>query len=265
MTTIRYNSAELATDVPDALVLQVLRPLVGNRRNVFVDVPGRAGSWIFPEQPGDRTLTVFVDITSATFAERRAAVRALAYWADIGATGALIVDDEPDRYHEAILDAGVDVSEWLTYTDPFSIPFRVGPYALAVLPSTESIAIAGASPESGSFIAPDTVEALPVIEITPTNGTITGFTFTLGTSSLDFAETILDDQTVTISSISDVVTRGASTDVDLTGAFNPAAVAMASISGEFPRITEGTNTWSLVWTGTATAITVLITWRERFR
>lgn len=265
MTDLNLNGVALSTAVPDALVLKVARQLAGARRNVFVDVPGRSGSWVFPEQPGDRTLVATLDVSSASFADRRAAIRALAYWADVGAVARLIVDDEPDRYHEAILDASTDPAEWLTYVEQLELPFRVGPYALAIALSVETLAVSGGSPESSTFVAPDTVEGVPVVEITPTDGTMTELTWTLNGNALTFGETLLSGETVTISSLSDTVTLGVSGDVDLTGAFVPAAVAMGAVSGDFGRIIEGVNAWSLQWTGTATTATVTVTWRERFR
>lgn len=265
MTDLNLNGVALSTAVPEALVLKVARQLAGARRNVFVDVPGRSGSWVFVEQPGDRTLIATLDILATTFADRRDAIRRLAYWADVGAVARLIVDDEPDRFHSAILDASVDPAEWLTAVEQLEVPFRVGPYAEAVALSIETLLVSGGSPDSGTFVAPDTVEGLPVVEIRPTNGTMTELTWTLNGNALTFGETLLDEETVTISSISDTVTLGVSGDVDLTGAFVPAAVAMGSVSGDFGRIVEGVNAWSLQWTGTATTATVTVTWRERFR
>lgn len=265
MTDLNLNGVALSTAVPEALVLKVARQLAGARRNVFVDVPGRAGSWAFIEQPGDRTLVATLDISADSFATRRAAIRALAYWADVGAVSRLIIDDEPDRFHEALLDASVDPAEWLTSVEQLEVPFRVGPYALAVDLSIETLSISGGSPASGSFTVPDLVEGLPVVEIRPTDGTMTELTWTLNGTALTFGATLLDEETVTISSISDTVTLGVSGDVDLTGAFVPASVAMGSVSGDFGRIVEGVNAWSLQWTGTATTATVTVTWRERFR
>jgi len=265
MTDLNLNGVALSAAVPEALVMKVARQLVGSRRNVFVDVPGRSGSWTFTEQPGDRTLIATLDVEAGSFAARRAAVRNLAYWADVGAVARLIIDDEPDRYHEAILDAAVDPAEWLISVELLELPFRVGPYALASAASVRTLPVSGGSPESGTFTAPDTVEGRPVIQITPTDGTMTALTFTLNGQALDFAETLLSGSTLTISSISDTVTRGVSGDVDLTGAFVPASIAMGAVSGDFGRIIEGVNAWSLVWTGTATAATVTATWRERFR
>lgn len=264
MTDVTLNTVALSTAVPTAEVLQVARQLTGARRNVFVDVPGRAGSWVFAEQPGDRTLVLRLHIGASSFAERREAVRELAYWAEVGTPARLIVDDEPDRYHDAILDASVDVNEWLTEAAAIEVPFRVGPYAYALDITTETIAATSPSPAVGSFTAPDTVEALPIVEITPTNGTITSLIFTLNGAALTYGTDIADDATVSISSLVDTVFAG-TIDPSLVGLLNPAAVSMAEVSGEFGRIVEGVNDWSLSWTGTATAITVGIRWRERFR
>lgn len=264
-TDVTLNTVALSTAVPDALVLKVARQLTGARRTAFVEVPGRAGAWTFPEQPGDRTLTVVVDITAASFAERREAVRDLAYWADVGAVARLIVDDEPDRYHDAILDASVDVSEWLTVAGDIEIPFRTGPYANAITITEETLAVTGPSPDAGTFDAPDTVEALPVIEVTPTNGTLTTFTLELNGAALTYATAVADDATITISSLVDTVFAGANIDPTLAGLLNPALVSMGGVTGEFPRIVEGSNDWDFTWAGTATAITVTIRWRERFR
>lgn len=264
MTSASLNGTELADAVPEALVLQVLRPLAGARRHVSVEAPGRAGSWIFPEEPGDRTIALVIDLQADGFDTRRAAVRNLAGWADVGTTTRLVIDDEPDRYHDAILDDAPEIFEWLTYTEPIRLAFRCNPYAWALVADVETFTASG-SPDSGTFTADDELDAFPVVEITPTNGTVATLTWTLNGDAISFAETIAEDATVTISSISDTVTEGESGDVELSGAFNPAAVAMSTVSGTFGRVVGGSNSWALEWTGTATEITVSITWRERFR
>lgn len=265
-TDLTLNGVALSTAVPAAKVLDVRRPLVGARRDRFVDVPGKPGSWTFPEQPGDRVIEFVVDVQADSFADRRAALTALADWCDLGAVAPLIIDDEPDRYHEAILDDQADPREWLVSAEIPRLSFRVGPYALASDASQEVLAVSGAGSDSGSFSIPDEIDAEPVIEITPTNGTITGFGFTLGADELDYTgPTVTSGNTVTINTISDTVTSGLSGDTMLTGAYNPAALVMALVGGVFPLLEPGENTWGMTWDGTATAITVEISWRRRYR
>lgn len=267
MTTVdlTLNGVTLSSSVPEALVLRVARPLVGARRHIAEGVPGRAGSWLFPEEPGDRRIEVEIDIQATSFEERRAACRALAYWADVGQLAPLIIDDEPDRYLEVILDNEPDPDEWLVAANP-TLVFRASPpYALASELSTETDLLAGAGSDGDSFTIPDEVSAEPVIEITPTNGTITGFTLELNGYALTWSGLIPDDNTLTISTISNTITTGPNADEALTGAFDPDDVSMADASGDFPLLLEGANTYTLTWTGTATAVTVVFTWRRRFR
>lgn len=260
---VNLNGSPLSVAVPAALVLRVERPLVGRRRHVSVDVPGRAGSWIFTEEPGDRLLSVPLDIQASSFEDRRAAVRDLAEWADVGGLSRLIFTDEPDRFHLAILDNEPDPEEWLVRSEP-SLVFRAGPYAEALAISEELINIA-AFPASGSFNIDDTVHALPVVEITPTNGTLTSFTLEVNGDALSWSGNLANGATLTISSLSDTVTLGPNTDVNLTGAFDPLDISMADVSGEFPILLPGSNPWSITRTGTATTATLRFLWRERFR
>lgn len=262
---LKLDGVDLSTAVPGALVIVPVRPLVGGRRDVFVDVPGKAGSWKFPEEPGDRILRFAIDILGADFPDRRAAVTALADWCDLGRVAPLIVSDLPDRYHNALLDNDPDPDEWLRRAE-IDLAFRCDPYALGLVPGEEEIAASGAGSDSGTFDIDDSIDAEPVIEITPTDGTITGFTFTLNGDALGYGgPTIPSGNTVTLSSISDTVTSGVSGDTMLTGAYNPAQLVMGLISGAFGLLNPGENTWSLAWSGTATAVTITIGWRRRYR
>jgi len=266
-TDVTLNNVALSVAVPTAQILAVRRPLLAARRHRVIDIPGRAGLYRFDEEPGDRTIGLVVDILAGTFAARRAAVAALAYWADIGTSAELIIDDEPDRYHTALIDSDPAAIEHLLHAEA-SLEFRVGPYAHAVAVSTQSVAVTAASPASGTFAIGDLVTAEPVVELTANDGTVTSFTLTVNGYALTWgpgADTIASGETITISSLADAVTLGVNADVNLTGTYDVAYLSMVDVSGEFPLLLEGTQTWALEWTGTATDITLEFTWRERFR
>jgi predicted phage tail component-like protein len=260
---LTYNAVALSSAVPAANVVQVSRQLVGRRRHERVQVPGRAGSWFFPEEPGDRDLVAELVIVADGLDDRRASVRALADWADLPSPARLVLSDEPDRFHEAILDRSADPAEWLTAAK-ISLPFSVGPYAIALATSEQVLSISG-FPAGGTFEIPDEVNALPVVEITPTNGTLTSFTFAVNGYAISWAGNLTSGNTITVSSLSDTVTTGPNGDVNLTGAFDRTALTMADVSGEFPLLLPGANPWTMTRTGTATTATVRLLWRERFR
>lgn len=263
-TDVTLNGVALSTAVPDAIVTRVERQLVGKRRHTDVEIPGRAGAWRFDEEPGNREIEISIHIGSTSFADRRSACRALADWSDPGTTTQLIVADEPDRYHEAILERSPTPEEWLVDVEDIPLRFVVGPYALAVTPSTETVNV-GASPDSGTFTIPDEVIAEPVIEITPAGGALTSFTLTINGNTLTWSGSILSGETLTISSLSDTVTVGPNNDVYLIGAFDLEDLDMADVDGTFPLLVSGETAWSIEYAGGATSLVLEFTWRERSR
>ncbi len=263
-TDVTLNSLALSDAVPDAAVLRVRRQLLGARRDRFVEVPGRPGAWVFPEEPGDRRLDLELHLLASSMANRRSSVRALAAWADTPAGAVrLILDDEPDRFYEAVLESAPDVDEWLL-SGEVDLRYRVGPYAFAVSTSSTSVT-ASAGLASGTFVAADEVYAFPVIEVTPLNGDLTGFSITLNGDTLSWTGAVASGDTVTVSSISYTVTDGANYDVNLSGAYLVGDVNMTTVTGDFPLVVPGTNSYSFTTTGSATAVRFRITWRRRYR
>ena len=262
---VNLNGTDLSTAVPEALVLDVRRPLVGARRFEQVEVPGRAGAWTFDEEPGPRIIEVDLDLQAPDFETRRAAVRAVADWADIGTHSQLIFSDEPDRYHWAQLANDGDVSERLLY-GAATLRFTADPFAYSTTTTTQA-ATANSNPDTDTFTIGDEVYAEPVIELTPAGGNLTAFVLTVNGYQVTWAGLLASGDTLTISSISDVVTLGANDDINLTGAFDVADLDMADVSAPdgFPLLFSGLNTWTLSWTGSATSVALNFYWRERTR
>lgn len=259
-----YDSVVLSTACPEFVIKTVERDLLGSRRDAVVDVPGLAGPWVFPEEPGMRRILIGGAVLVDDMDDRLAKVELLANWADKRGPKRLIFSDQPDRFWDAWLATAPAVvgDEYAAET---ALEFSAYPYAQAVTASTQVLSLTGGSPKSGSFTASDLIPALPVVEIQPTNGTITSFTWTLNGAAMSHIGTVASGSTVTLSSLSSTITTGVNTDVNLTGAFVIGNVSMANANGEFGRIVSGSNTWGLSWTGTATTATVTLTWRRRYR
>jgi phage-related protein len=264
MIDATFDGVSLATACPESVITRADRPIIGTARHEYVDVPGRAGSWQYPEEPGDATLGLDLVVLVDNAALLRAAIRKVGDWMQplLGAA-ALELSDEPDRIWWATAETVPNPAE-AEHDAVISIQFRVPPYSEAADPSTEPL-IAVGSPDSGMFDTSSGIDTRPIIEITPTNGTLTGFTLTFNGTSLSWAGLVLDDATITVNCISDTVTAGVNGDVNLTGAFVVGAVSMQDVSGEFPSLIPGENDWAFEWTGTATTVDLDVTWRERFR
>jgi predicted phage tail component-like protein len=265
MIDASFKGVDLSDAVPEVVITNVRRPLLGAQRHVFVDAPGKVGSWVFPDVPGDGVLALDVVVLVDDEDDRRAALRELALWAvGAGEPDRLILSDEPDRFYEATLVTTAEVFE-NQYDAVTTIEYRVYPYTYEIDGSTEQLNIA-AFPASGSFTIDDDVVALPVFQIRPTNGTLTALTLTVNGDTLTWSGSpaLTSGQTLTINSISSTATRGVSTDSNLTGAFDPALVDMTDVNGVFPVLQPGLNNWSITRTGTATTAVVDINWRRRF-
>jgi predicted phage tail component-like protein len=256
MTDITFDGVSLLAAVPQAVVTAIKRGLLGDRRDTWTDVPGRAGSWLFPEQPGDRTITLGLSLRSA----RRAALAALATWADTSTAAALVIGDEPDRYWLAKLSNPGDPVEVIDWAK-VSLEFRAGPYALATAVSTATWTATDGTPHT--LTLPDDVEAYPVFEVTAATATAS-FTLTVGATTLVYGTAQTAGATVTVSSVAYMVTTGPNADTDLVGYFDTADVSMAAVSGDFPVLAPGANSVTID-TPAGQSATVTVTWRRRYR
>lgn len=233
-TTFNLNGTD-STTIPGLIVTRVRRGFVGARRDEYMDVPGRSGFVLFAEQPGRKRLVLECDIQNATFDDRRAAVRALADLVDLPGLANIVVSDEPDRFYTVKLLTDPDPDEWLVRAG-FPIEFAAEPYSQSLTP--EQLLI---SSFPGVAANPGGVIAVPVVQVTAT-GNVDGYRLTFGDLVLEDTASIAPGETKTINSISYTVTDGTSTDTNLDGTFDPLALSMAGISGDFPLLLPGDNT-----------------------
>jgi len=260
--------SESSSAIPEVIVTKVERRLLGGARDVWTEVPGREGAWLFAEKRGMREVTCSVAVVGASTGDRRDAVEEVADWLDTTDQRRLIVSDRPDRYWWAKLAAPPDVDEWRQMAGTergFPVSFLALPYAFSTTLSTHSFSVTAASGVD-TWTPADTVDAYPVVEITAVGGTVVGFTLDVNGDTLTYTGTVTTGNTVTASSVAYVLTTGVNTDTELTGALDYGAVTMADVSGVFGRIVVGANTVTFTKTaGTATSVTVALTWRRRYR
>lgn len=258
---VTYDGQSSATAVPELVVQTTDRELVGEVRDEYVDVPGYAGSILFPEADGDRELDMDCTIVAADNTARRAAVRALAKWARKSSRRQLIINTEPDRYWEAKLASSDQVTERAT-RGRFTLSWRTGPFALSIATSEQT----SASATSGTPVAVDVsgsdVEVEPVIELTATSASPSGFTITIGGTTLTYGTAVSPGKELTVSCVTQTVVDGLYADEEFaTGAFDGASLDMADVSGAFG-VLGGDGGSNIVVTGIDA--TVRVVFRERY-
>lgn len=257
MTTISLDGIS-SSSIPELVIEDVTRQITPAIRDSYRDVPGRSGSWLFEEEAGDRGLSVRFAAVGETLAARREAVREAGAWLYGDGLGRrkLIVSDEPDRFVWAKLSNVVE-SEELLARGRFSASFRTSPFALSTAISSETLT------GSDSIVLPTTGGLAayfePSIEVTSTGANPDGFSIDVGGIELAYGAAFPAASVVTLSAISSTVTTGADADTELDGTFDGSALAMTSVSGDFPILRPGTNVVTI--TGSVSAV---FRWRERF-
>lgn len=261
---VTWNGATLASVSPNAYCLSVRRRMVGAVRNVRVPVPGRDGSFFYEERRGTRIITADFTVVSDDIATRRADVVNVADWLDYTGEAQLLFSDQTDRYWRASLLTDPDPDEWKLLSK-FKLEWEAQSYAYDTGTSVNAVSALVAAGSSGTFSILDEIDAYTELSISPVGGTMVTFDLNLNGSVLTWGGLILAGEFLNVSSISDTITSGVSTDTELTGAYDPAFLTMASAAGQFGVLIPGLNSWSIGWSGTATSLLLEFRWRRRYR
>lgn len=264
---LTWNGDASSAVAPGLYVQKVRRRMTGAVRDARVPVPGRDGAYLFPERRGARTIVADCLLVSDAVTDRRADHVAVADWLDVRGEARLLVSDQPDRFWLASLLTDPDPDEWRA-TGRFQVEWEAQSYAFSTTISQQVVTAgpgASGGSGSGSFSAPDELDAYPEITVVPSGGAMTALDWTLNGDRLTWAGSVPSGGALVLSSLSDTITTGTSVDSNLTGAFDPAALDVQDADGTFGLVVPGTNTWAADWAGTATGLTATLRWRRRYR
>ena len=253
-----------STDVPGLVIGKILRDPIGEIRTAMIPVPGRDGAWVFPQNRGMRSMVVEAFIEEPTTLELRATNVLFSDWLDVLGQAYLQISDDPGVFYEAVLESVTEDDAWRG-VGIYTITWALQPYALS-----DAIEVEAWTADDNDVHIWDPqlgIEVFPVIQVTPTNGTLEGFQLITNDSFLTYFGSVADDATITINSISLVVLLGVSGDGMLTGAYNPAAISMQYVDGEFPVLYPGGNNevHFIKTGGTATTINISVSYRKKIR
>lgn len=257
---VTFDNSVSSTAVPELIVQTVERDLVPGIRDGYVDVPGLPGAVLFPEEDGDRAISMQCSLVADDGLARRAAVRNLAKWARKKTRKRLIVDNEPDRFWDAKLSDQSNVAEKVLLGQ-LTLVWRVGPYAQSIdTTSTLSASAASGDPTTVDVSGSD-VEVEPVIEITSSSFNVAGFTVTIGGTVLTIGDDVSPFDEYTVSCVTQTVVTGLLADQEFAdGTFAGGALNMANVTGAFGVLTPEDS--DVVVTGIDA--TVRVVFRERY-
>ena len=267
MTAITWQGIALDDIAGGAVeVLEVVRPMGPAPRDVRLDVPGRAGSWLYVEEPGDVELVARFAYVGTDFADRRTVIGNLAAWLYApDAAARIIVDDEPDRFWRGRVAEAPTPRELLLLAE-FDVRWIVEPFAM----STTVSHLSTTSSTAGSF-GPATftggghVKTPPSIQISASSAGISGgFVLAVNGTELVYSADLGPLESVTVSTVTGLVVAGAGVDTELTGAVDLNALDMRLVSGDFGDIVAGDNTVTVTPADSSVGNTITIDYRRRF-
>lgn len=111
------------------------RQILPATNDVYLEIPGRAGSYLIPREVKDRTIEVECALVRDSLEELRTAMRDISAWLNTRSKVQLIFDDEPDKYYLAKLSTQIDITQKYTLGQ-FALVFRCEPYAYSIITKT---------------------------------------------------------------------------------------------------------------------------------
>lgn len=259
--TVTYDGVA-STTIPSFICHRVRRQLVGSRRTSFESIAGMEGAYVFPEEPGLRSIeidaSVLVDEVDTEL--RREALRSVAAWVNKFEMKKLFISDEPGKYDMAIFNGDADPDEW-RQKGSFKLPFMCEPYSYQEELQHEDATAAGTSVDIVIDVDGTAPRSPFIVEMTAAGTsafqsvTVNGRTWTRTTSLSALG-------IVTFNTKAGVMLLGANTDTDLQGTFDPDDVSMAGGSGRPPYLVPGSNTITVAMNHTGFSVDVW--WRGRY-
>ena len=107
---------------------KVLRPLLPGNTDNYIDIPGHAGSILYPGKPKDRPIPVEFGFMPGSKDLFRAKVWEISDWLYTEERKALVIDDEPGKYYMGKVEGQIDL-EQVFILGKFTAVFRCEPFA----------------------------------------------------------------------------------------------------------------------------------------
>lgn len=243
----------------DLNVLGIRRTALPTSRDVFVEVPGRPGSYHFPEEPGDRAIVALVGVEADDGPDLVDRVRDVAHWVKTSSRRVLLLDEDPDNYLMAVVVNPGDVDNLLDL-GRWEIEFSCGPHVYSVSQHSAS-AVMPTNPLTATNDGP--LETPPRIVVAATQGgAVDGPEVHLGDATMLWNSALLAGQALVIDSDLQVVTFHSSIGTLLAGDYDPSTGTVPTgLSGDFGGLEPGAN--PITFTPDSGAATVAVFWHER--
>lgn len=129
------------------------RQLLPQPNDIYVQVPGRQGSVLFPRELQDRYIDLDCAFIEKNFPDIRIRAREIAAWLYTEDREILSFNDEPDRYYRGKIASQVDFEHMATMGQ-FSLTFRCEPLAYGAEVTADFVNDTVTVNDTGTFESP---------------------------------------------------------------------------------------------------------------
>ncbi|MED4904128.1 distal tail protein Dit [Parageobacillus thermoglucosidasius] len=242
-------------------ISNISRPLLPEIRDHYEQIPGRHGSYLFPQPFGDRIVTVSCLLQTRTVEERLQMVRRISSWLSTNNKAMLWFSDEPDVFYLAKVSKAPDFEELLTL-GRFVVEFTCEPFKYAADSREEFFDMDSNSVQS--LYNNGTAEAYPTIVISAEYGEIDRPKITINDKYLLYTGLLTAGSTIEFNTEYFLANKSMERDILTTGAYDSSEDSiLAYIDGEFGALMPGANTISYNSMNGQRA-RIRLVWKERF-
>lgn len=246
-------------------VLKITHTVMPNIRDVFQDVPGRPGSYVFAQEYGSRTITIDCLYFSDNFQKLREDLFNISFALHATERKPLTLSDMPGKMYMAKLKSTSEL-ERIGNAGYFTLEFDCEPYALDM--NVTTIQKTWTSGYTEYVYYDGSANTPPVISIRATSGLIDHpqikFDNTLGIVTLQYNATLPNGVQINFDSEHFLAWKGMDVDVMNIGSYNITGESIVPyLSGDFPLMGLGGNYITYQSANGAPAL-VIIRYRKRW-
>ncbi|WP_236631747.1 distal tail protein Dit [Anoxybacillus sp. UARK-01] len=239
----------------------ISRPLLPEIHDHYEQIPGRHGSYLFPQPFGDRVVSVSCCLKTRTIAERIEIARRISAWLSTNEKDMLSFSDEPDVFYLAKVNKAPDFEEFLTF-GRFTVEFLCEPFKYSVF--SKQVVFEMDSNSVQYISNGGTAETYPSLVIEAAHGEIQNPKITINDKYLLYNGALTPNSAIEINTESFLATKSMERDIVTTGAYDTAENNILSmVDGEFGALFPGGNTFAYS-SANGQRARIRLVWQERY-
>lgn len=221
-------------------VKEVSRPLLPEIRDHYEMVPGRHGSYVFPQPYGDRPVSVTFTFKYKTVSERTGELRNIAEWLHSNKQEILMFEDEPDVFYLAKIDAQPD-PDIMAMLGTFTISFKCKSFKYSR--ETFEKVIQTTNNKAYGIVSAGTIETYPTVVIGAKYGDLKRPKITINDQTALYDSVLTNGSSIELNTEDFQASKSMERDIITTGGYDRSEDSVFNkIEGDFGIFKPGANT-----------------------